>query len=130
MAIPQRSGQKVEAEQQFGAFPLGPLEALGNLHLSTGALRNTKPEFCPGLSVCICRQGSCIAWQTYIWWRAVKNLLQDDFRIFSHVYREANQVADQLANYATSSMCNESISLVEWDHSPPLGKGALSWLRF
>ncbi|MQM19936.1 hypothetical protein Taro_052948 [Colocasia esculenta] len=65
MAIPQRSRQKVEAEQQFWAFPLGPLEALGweaalcefgNFHLSTGALRNTKPELCPGLPVCICRQ--------------------------------------------------------------------------
>ena len=29
MVIPRRSGRKVEAEQQFGAFPLGPLEALG-----------------------------------------------------------------------------------------------------
>ncbi|MQM15053.1 hypothetical protein Taro_047990 [Colocasia esculenta] len=29
MAIPRRSGQKIEAGQQFGAFPLGPLEALG-----------------------------------------------------------------------------------------------------
>ncbi|MQL72590.1 hypothetical protein Taro_004942 [Colocasia esculenta] len=29
MVIPRRSGRKVEAEQQFGAFPLDPLEALG-----------------------------------------------------------------------------------------------------
>ncbi|MQL76425.1 hypothetical protein Taro_008815 [Colocasia esculenta] len=29
---------------------------LGSLHLSTDALRNRKPELCPGLSVCICRQ--------------------------------------------------------------------------
>ncbi|MQM11118.1 hypothetical protein Taro_044021 [Colocasia esculenta] len=26
------------------------------MHLSTGALRDTKPEVCLGLSVCICRQ--------------------------------------------------------------------------
>ncbi|MQL76997.1 hypothetical protein Taro_009388 [Colocasia esculenta] len=71
MVIPRRSGRKVEAEQQFGAFPLDPLEALGweaalcefgskrmliYLHLSTDALRNRKPELCPGLTVCICRQ--------------------------------------------------------------------------
>ncbi|MQM23199.1 hypothetical protein Taro_056262 [Colocasia esculenta] len=39
MVIPRRSGRKVEAEQQFGAFPLGPLEALGwegALRLRTG----------------------------------------------------------------------------------------------
>ncbi|MQL84919.1 hypothetical protein Taro_017431 [Colocasia esculenta] len=29
---------------------------LGSLHLSTDALRNRKPELCPGLTVCICRQ--------------------------------------------------------------------------
>ncbi|MQL67859.1 hypothetical protein Taro_000087 [Colocasia esculenta] len=28
----------------------------GSLHLSTDALRNRKPELCPGLTVCICRQ--------------------------------------------------------------------------
>ncbi|MQL83387.1 hypothetical protein Taro_015874 [Colocasia esculenta] len=62
MVIPRLSGRKVEAEQQFGAFPLDPLEALGweaapcSLHLSTDALRNGKPELCPGLTVCICRQ--------------------------------------------------------------------------
>ncbi|MQM15027.1 hypothetical protein Taro_047961 [Colocasia esculenta] len=30
--------------------------AENNFNLSTGALRNTKPELCPGLPVCICRQ--------------------------------------------------------------------------
>ncbi|MQM21287.1 hypothetical protein Taro_054325 [Colocasia esculenta] len=29
----------------------------GSLHLSTDALRNRKLELCPGLTVCICRQG-------------------------------------------------------------------------
>ncbi|MQM13769.1 hypothetical protein Taro_046697 [Colocasia esculenta] len=29
MVILRRSGRKIEAEQQIGAFPLGPLEALG-----------------------------------------------------------------------------------------------------
>ncbi|MQL84402.1 hypothetical protein Taro_016906 [Colocasia esculenta] len=30
--------------------------AESSFHLSTDALRNRKPELCPGLSVCICRQ--------------------------------------------------------------------------
>ncbi|MQL83215.1 hypothetical protein Taro_015703 [Colocasia esculenta] len=30
--------------------------AESSLHLSTDALRNRKPELCPGLTVCICRQ--------------------------------------------------------------------------
>ncbi|MQL81451.1 hypothetical protein Taro_013908 [Colocasia esculenta] len=58
MVIPRRSGRKIEAEQQIGAFPIGPLEALG-------ALRDTKPEVCLGLSVCICRQVICICRQVH-----------------------------------------------------------------
>ncbi|MQM13678.1 hypothetical protein Taro_046604 [Colocasia esculenta] len=72
------------------------------------------------------QQGKCSNWHIQRWWRPARDLLQGNATILSHVFRETNQVADRLANHAISSMCNESFLLVEWDHSPPLGEGALS----
>ncbi|MQL80748.1 hypothetical protein Taro_013200 [Colocasia esculenta] len=43
MVIPRRSGQRIEAEQQIGAFPLGPLEALGRV-ASMSALPGLTPS--------------------------------------------------------------------------------------
>ncbi|MQL77445.1 hypothetical protein Taro_009853 [Colocasia esculenta] len=44
-------------KQPFDAkTDIGDAHVPGSLHLSTDALRNRKPELCPGLTVCICRQ--------------------------------------------------------------------------
>ncbi|MQL75140.1 hypothetical protein Taro_007537, partial [Colocasia esculenta] len=53
------------------------------------------------------RENSCTSWPTYRWWRMMRDMLHGNPYLISHVYREANQVADQLANHAISSMHND-----------------------
>ncbi|MQM15217.1 hypothetical protein Taro_048159 [Colocasia esculenta] len=51
--------------------------------------------------------GVAPSWDYYRWWRDVHDFVQQHGVRVSHVYREANQVADALANYACLMHCNE-----------------------
>ncbi|MQM01654.1 hypothetical protein Taro_034414 [Colocasia esculenta] len=55
------------------------------------------------------QQGKCSNWHIQCWWHPSRDLLQGNVTILSHVFRETNQVADRLANHATSSRCNEKM---------------------
>ncbi|MQL98988.1 hypothetical protein Taro_031706 [Colocasia esculenta] len=45
--------------------------------------------------------GKMISWRSYRWWREAHMLLTQQHIHFSHVFREANQLADSLANFAS-----------------------------
>ncbi|MQL88542.1 hypothetical protein Taro_021107 [Colocasia esculenta] len=41
----------------------------------------------------------CPSWRAFRWWRAACSLLRREDYLVCHVYREANHVADSLANH-------------------------------
>ncbi|MQL77989.1 hypothetical protein Taro_010399 [Colocasia esculenta] len=65
------------------------------------------------------------SWVSLRWWREVYDYIRTSEVQVIHVYREANQVADALANYGCKILGNV-YALVEWEHSTPLELGALS----
>ncbi|MQL81000.1 hypothetical protein Taro_013466 [Colocasia esculenta] len=47
-----------------------------------------------------------LSWRSYRWWREVVSLIREP-ALMSHVYRETNQLADALANFAVKDKCNK-----------------------
>ncbi|MQL75993.1 hypothetical protein Taro_008377, partial [Colocasia esculenta] len=53
------------------------------------------------------KAGKCPSWYAYRWWRIAQVFIQRRNYLLHHVYREANQVADSLANYGGESSLKE-----------------------
>ncbi|MQM17261.1 hypothetical protein Taro_050231 [Colocasia esculenta] len=53
----------------------------------------------------ICEE-KMLSWRLYKWWREVRSLISQEPILLSHVYRETNQLADALANFALKVRCN------------------------
>ncbi|MQM21649.1 hypothetical protein Taro_054693 [Colocasia esculenta] len=45
------------------------------------------------------KSGKCPSWQAYLWWREAYSILHKKNFYITHMYREANQVGDGLANF-------------------------------
>ncbi|MQM17341.1 hypothetical protein Taro_050310 [Colocasia esculenta] len=54
----------------------------------------------------ICEE-KATSWHSYEWWRDAKHIVSRESISLSDVYRETNQVADSLANYAVNSRQND-----------------------
>ncbi|MQM15378.1 hypothetical protein Taro_048323 [Colocasia esculenta] len=67
--------------------------------------------------------GKCPSWQALIWWREAYSFIQKNGLKITHIYREANQVADRLDNFGCLTMRNT----MYWGSSdiPPQCKGTL-----
>ncbi|MQM00085.1 hypothetical protein Taro_032814, partial [Colocasia esculenta] len=56
------------------------------------------------------RSGTPPSWECVRWWRLIQEFVQQHNVEVKYVYREANQVADALANFACNVRCNGSFS--------------------
>ncbi|MQL97510.1 hypothetical protein Taro_030204 [Colocasia esculenta] len=67
------------------------------------------------------RTGVVLSWDCYRWWRTVLDFVQLHGVQVTHVFREANQVAIALANFAYSMRCNEVDRQGEWFYFTLMG---------
>ncbi|MQM21553.1 hypothetical protein Taro_054595 [Colocasia esculenta] len=52
------------------------------------------------------KEDRVVSWQSFRWWREARRILMQNGISLLHVYRETNQVADSLANFAILSRQN------------------------